>query len=204
MTLADQTHEEEPLLASIRLSPIATVISNPRLLDNPVVAANEAFCLLTGYDHSEIVGRNCRFLAGADTEPWQTDKIREAIRLQRPTLTELLNHKKDGTPFRNAVLVAPVFGPEGSLDYFIGSQVEVPDEAPSLLRRDRSAALVKSLSPRQREILGEMAGGYRNKQIAWRLKLSEKTVKMHRSLMMDKLGVGTSADAVRIAVEAGL
>jgi PAS domain S-box-containing protein len=204
MTLADQTDEEEPLLASIRLSPIATVISNPRLPDNPVVAANEAFCRLTGYDHAEIVGRNCRFLAGADTEPWQTDKIREAIRLQRPTLTELLNHRKDGTPFRNAVLVAPVFGPEGSLDYFIGSQVEVPDEAPSLLRRDRSAALVKSLSPRQREILGEMAGGYRNKQIAWRLQLSEKTVKMHRSLMMDKLGVGTSADAVRIAVEAGL
>ena len=204
MTLADQTYEEEPLLASIRLSPIATVISNPRLPDNPVVAANDAFCRLTGYEHAEIVGRNCRFLAGADTEPWQTDKIREAIRLQRPTLTELLNHRKDGTPFRNAVLVAPVFGPEGSLDYFIGSQVEVPDEAPSLLRRDRSAALVKSLSPRQREILGEMAGGYRNKQIAWRLKLSEKTVKMHRSLMMDKLGVGTSADAVRIAVEAGL
>jgi PAS domain S-box-containing protein len=203
MTAADQT-EEEPLLASIRLSPIATVISNPRLPDNPVVAANEAFCSLTGYEHSEIVGRNCRFLAGPDTEPWQTDKIREAIRLQRPTLTELLNHRKDGTPFRNAVLVAPVFGSEGSLDYFIGSQVEVPDEAPSLLRRDRSAALVKSLSPRQREILGEMAGGYRNKQIAWRLQLSEKTVKMHRSLMMDKLGVGTSADAVRIAVEAGL
>jgi len=204
MTGADQTSEEEPLLASIRLSPIATVISNPRLPDNPVVAANEAFCRLTGYEHAEIVGRNCRFLAGADTEPWQTEKIREAIRLRQPTLTELLNHRKDGTPFRNAVLVAPVFGPEGSLDYFIGSQVEVPKEAPPLLRRDRSAALVKSLSPRQREILGEMASGFRNKQIAWRLKLSEKTVKMHRSLMMDKLGVGTSADAVRIAVEAGL
>jgi DNA-binding CsgD family transcriptional regulator len=49
-----------------------------------------------------------------------------------------------------------------------------------------------------------MAAGYRNKQIAWRLSLSEKTVKMHRALMMGKLGVSTSADAVRLAVEAGL
>jgi PAS domain S-box-containing protein len=204
VTDADQMSEDEPLLASIRLSPIATVISNPRLPDNPVVAANEAFCRLTGYSDAEIVGRNCRFLAGPDTEPWQTERIRQAIRLRQPTLTELLNRRKDGTRFRNAVLVAPVFGPEGSLDYFIGSQVEVPEDAPGLLRRDRAAALVRTLSPRQREILGEMAGGYRNKQIAWRLKLSEKTVKMHRSLMMDKLGVGTSADAVRIAVEAGL
>jgi PAS domain S-box-containing protein len=204
MVSLDQNSDEDPLLASIRLSPIATVISNPRLPDNPVVAANEAFCTLTGYHPEEIIGRNCRFLAGGDTEPWQTEKIREAIRLQRPTLTELLNHKKDGTPFRNAVLVAPVFGAEGRLDYFIGSQVEVPDEAPSLLRRDRAAALVKTLSPRQRQILSEIANGYRNKQIAWRIKLSEKTVKMHRSLMMDKLGVATSADAVRLAVEAGL
>ena len=49
-----------------------------------------------------------------------------------------------------------------------------------------------------------MAAGYRNKQIAWRLSLSEKTVKMHRTLMLGKLGVATSADAIRIAVEAGL
>ena len=49
-----------------------------------------------------------------------------------------------------------------------------------------------------------MAAGQRNKQIAWRLGLSEKTVKMHRALLLDKLGVKTTADAIRLAVEAGL
>jgi DNA-binding NarL/FixJ family response regulator len=60
------------------------------------------------------------------------------------------------------------------------------------------------LSPRQLEVLAQMAHGLLNKQIAFELNLSEKTVKMHRSLLIQKLGVPTSADAVRIAVEAGL
>ena len=65
-------------------------------------------------------------------------------------------------------------------------------------------SLVKNLSPRQNEVLEQMAKGYLNKQIAYNLTLSEKTVKMHRALLMDKLGVRTTADAIRIAVEAGL
>ncbi|HEX8643641.1 MAG TPA: LuxR C-terminal-related transcriptional regulator [Allosphingosinicella sp.] len=196
--------EEQSLFASIRISPIATVVTNPRLADNPVVAANAAFCALTLYDEAETVGRNCRFLAGPATEPGQTERIREAVRSLRPTLTELLNYRKDGTPFRNAVLVAPLCGADGEVSWFLGSQVELPGEAPSMQRRERAAALVASLSPRQREVLREMASGYRNKQIAWRLSLSEKTVKMHRGLLLAKLGVATSADAIRLAVEAGL
>lgn len=194
------------LFASIRVSPIATVITNPRLHDNPVVAANAAFCDLTGYSEDEIVGRNCRFLAGPETEPWLTEHIREALREHRPNLTELLNYRKDGTPFRNAVLIAPLFDAEGEVEWFLGSQVEVGSgsDAPLLLRQRRAAQLVSALSPRQREVLKEMAGGYRNKQIAWRLKIGEKTVKMHRALLLEKLGVSTTADAIRIAVEAGL
>ena len=192
------------LFASIRLSPIATVVTNPRLPDNPVVATNEAFCRLTLYCEDEIVGRNCRFLAGEATEPGQTERIRAAVRSLKPTLTELLNYRKDGSAFRNAVLVAPLFDADGEVAWFLGSQVEVASQAPSASRRERSAGLVASLSPRQREVLREMAAGYRNKQIAWRLSLSEKTVKMHRGLLLAKLGVQTSADAIRIAVEAGL
>jgi hypothetical protein len=195
---------DEALFASIRLSPIATVVTNPRLPDNPVVATNEAFCRLTLYCEDEIVGRNCRFLAGEATEPGQTERIRAAVRSLKPTLTELLNYRKDGSAFRNAVLVAPLFDADGEVAWFLGSQVEVASQAPSASRRERSAGLVASLSPRQREVLREMAAGYRNKQIAWRLSLSEKTVKMHRGLLLAKLGVQTSADAIRIAVEAGL
>lgn len=200
------TPEQDALFASIALSPIATVISNPRLPDNPVVAANSAFCALTGYDHSEIVGRNCRFLAGENTEPWLTERVREAIRSATPTLTELLNYTKEGRPFRNAVLIAPILDTDGEVAWFLGSQVEVGDgsDAPLALRQRRARELVGKLSPRQRQVLKGMAEGYLNKQIAWQLSLSEKTVKMHRNLLLGNLGVRTSADAVRIAVEAGL
>lgn len=71
-------------------------------------------------------------------------------------------------------------------------------------RRVRAVSLVKSLPDRRRQVLEMMARGQLNKQIAWELKISEKTVKMHRALLLEQLGVATSADAIRIAVEAGL
>jgi len=202
----DLDADGESLLASISVSPIAAVISDPRLPLNPIVAVNEAFCALTGYPVDMILGRNCKFLAGPATEPWLTERIAAGIRERRPVLVEILNYKYDRTPFRNAVLVAPVFDANGELEYFLGSQVELADDAigPTSSRHARAVALVNTLSPRQREILEQIAAGYRSKQIAWQLGLSEKTVKMHRALLMQKLGTANGADAIRIAVEAGL
>jgi FixJ family two-component response regulator len=71
-------------------------------------------------------------------------------------------------------------------------------------RRIAAVSAVKALSRRQREVLAEMALGHLNRQIAFRLGVSEQTVKMHRALLMERLGAATSADAIRIAVEAGL
>lgn len=206
MTAYDLESDGHSLLASINLSPIAAVISNPRLPSNPIVAVNDAFCTLTGYPTDEIIGRNCKFLAGPATEPWLTERIAAGIREHRPVLVEILNYKRDGTPFRNAVLVAPVFDEDGSLEYFIGSQVELQDQDVGLLssRHAHSVSLVKTLSPRQHEVLEQIAAGHRSKQIAFNLGLSEKTIKMHRSLLLTKLGATNIADAVRIAVEAGL
>ncbi len=194
------------LKALIVDSPIASVISNPRLKDNPIIACNASFIELTGYGEDEIVGRNCRFLAGPATEPWLTETIRSGVRKHRPVLVEILNYKRDGTPFRNAVLVAPIFDETGELEFFLGSQVELEAETPipNSSRRMAAAMLVKALTSRQREVLEQMAAGYLNKQIAFTLGLSEQTVKMHRALLMQRLGASTTADAIRIAVEAGL
>ena len=197
---------DDPLLESIGNSPIATVISNPRRPDNPLEAANPAFCALTGYAESEIVGRNCRFLAGEATEPWITDQIRAAIGARRPILVDILNYRRDGTAFRNGVLVTPLFDEEGHLSWFLGSQVELGSDSPVQFdaRRAKASSLVKTLPERRLQVLQLMARGLLNKQIAWELKISEKTVKMHRALLLEQLGVTTSADAIRIAVEAGL
>lgn len=197
---------DDAIIESIGLSPIASVISNPRLPDNPIEVANSAFCALTGYAEGEVVGRNCRFLAGENTEPWLTERIRQGIVRQRPVLVDILNYRSDGSPFRNAVLVTPLFDSEGDLRYFLGSQVAIGDSGSGLFadRHQRAVAMVKSLPPRQRQVLEQIARGYRNKQIAHVLSISEKTVKMHRELLLDRLGAATTADAIRIAVEAGL
>lgn len=203
----DVKHSPEPWVAGlIESSPIASVISNPRLPDNPLVACNKAFLELTQYREHEILGRNCRFLAGEKTEPWLTDSIRSAVDEQKPVMVEILNYKKDGTPFRNAVVIAPIFDEADRLIYFYGSQIELDENAtgPSLSRKERASAKIRELSPRQLEVLQLVANGLRNKQIAFELGLSEKTVKMHRGIAMEKLGVQTAADMVRLAVEAGI
>lgn len=189
----------------IASSAIAAVVSNPRLPDNPIVACNDAFVALTGYSREEIIGNNCRFLAGPETEPWLTEALRTGIKKQRPTMVEILNYKKDGTPFRNAVMVAPIFDASGDLEYFLGSQVEIADHMARANdeRRRHAYDRIAGLSPRQREILIEMAQGKLNKQIAYDLGLSERTIKMHRSALFRALGVKTTADAIRIAIEAG-
>lgn len=190
----------------IETSPVASVISNPRLPDNPIVASNKAFSDLTGYQPDEIIGRNCRFLSGPGTEPWLTEVITTGVKERKPVLVEILNYKKDGTAFRNAVVVAPIFGDDGELEYFFGSQVELDDDStgPSVNRSERAVRKIRELSPRQLEVMSMVAKGLRNKQIAFELGLSEKTVKMHRGIAMEKLAVKSAADMIRLAVEAGI
>jgi PAS domain S-box-containing protein len=195
----------EALVDSIRLSPIATVITDPRQPDNPIVEANPAFAALTGYAREEIVGRNCRFLAGKETDAAARQQLREAVQANRPALVEVVNYRKDGSAFRNAVMIAPLFGEDGEVALFLGSQMDMggPDQAAGL-RRAQAERLAQGLSPRQRQVLQGMVRGLRNKQIAAELGIDETTVKMHRRSMLVRLGATTTADAIRLGVEAGL
>jgi PAS domain S-box-containing protein len=183
----------ETLIAN---SSIAAVVSDPGQQDNPIVACNEAFCKLTGYRREEIIGR------GSGTEPEATAELREAVRQGRAALVELTNYRRDGTPFRNAVMIAPIFDEAGRLAYFLGSQMAVGDSGNEA--RERALALIEGLTRRQREVLEALARGRLNKQMAYELSLTERTVKMHRAALLRALGVKTAAEAIRIAIEAGL
>lgn len=188
----------------IENSPIAAVVADPSIADLPIVACNDGFLEMTGYERDEVIGRNCRFLSGPETEPWLSERMRTGIRQRRPVQVEITNYRKDGSTFRNAVLVAPIFGEGGTIEWFLGSQVLVPSDGNVNGYDARSAhAKVAEVSDRQREILIQMAEGKLNKQIAYDLGLSERTIKMHRSALFKALGVRTTAEAIRIAIEAG-
>src|SRR3954447_15533381 len=61
--------EELALLRqAIDLTGVGFVLTDPALPDNPVVYANHSFLTLTGYPRNEVIGRNCRFLQGEDTD----------------------------------------------------------------------------------------------------------------------------------------
>jgi len=201
--VARRNDDEQEILKSIRLSPIASIVTDPTLPDNPIIAANAAFERLTGYDESELIGRNCRILAGPETLRSQSAALARAVATATPAVVELVNYRKDGSKFLNAVMVAPLFDDEGKLAHFVGSQMEI-----SGLRAGAShqaaAERIDGLTPQQRAVLRLMARGMRNKQIGEELGLAEKTIKMHRSALVKRLGVTTAAEAMRLAIESGL
>ena len=182
---------------------VAVIATDPRLPDNPIVDCDDAFLKLTGYSRQEVIGRNCRFLTGPDTDPKKSQILREAIANATPAVVELVNYRKDGSAFLNSVMIAPVFCETGELTGFLGSQIEVAVEEREQRVRLAEAAIA-SLTDRQKLVLSKLAAGHRTKQIAHELGLCERTVKMHRAMMLRALGAKSNAQAIRLAVEAGL
>ncbi len=102
------------------------LITDPRLADNPIVFANEAFLRLTGYRREEVMGRNCRFLQGEETDPETVRQLHVAIKERRPIEIDILNRKKDGTSFWNRLSIRPIFSKSGELEAFVGIQHRIP------------------------------------------------------------------------------
>jgi PAS domain S-box-containing protein len=102
------------------------VISDAQLPDNPIVLANQAFLDLTGYSSEEVLGRNCRFLQGPDTDPEAVDAIREGIAANDHSIrVELLNYRKDGASFWNGLSISPVHDDEGRTIYYFAAQEDL-------------------------------------------------------------------------------
>jgi len=111
--------------AAIEMTRMPMILTDPNLPDNPIVFANRAFQDLTGYKEDEIVGRNCRFLQGAQTSRDAVRELREAVQEKRAISLDILNYKRDGTPFWNGVFIAPVHDKSGELLYFFASQLDI-------------------------------------------------------------------------------
>nr|AML77214.1 putative LOV domain-containing protein [Syntrichia princeps] len=100
------------------------VITDPRLPDNPIIFASDEFLELTEYTREEILGRNCRFLQGPDTDQTTVQQIRDAIKEQRDITVQLLNYTKSGKPFWNLFHLQAMRDQKAELQYFIGVQLD--------------------------------------------------------------------------------
>nr|AML79505.1 putative LOV domain-containing protein [Phacelia campanularia] len=100
------------------------VITDPRLPDNPIIFASDSFLELTEYSREEILGRNCRFLQGPETDPSTVKKIRNAIDNQTEVTVQLINYTKSGKKFWNLFHLQPMRDQKGEVQYFIGVQLD--------------------------------------------------------------------------------
>ncbi|KQT19749.1 histidine kinase [Methylobacterium sp. Leaf399] len=117
----------DPFAAAVRATRMAMIITDPRLPDNPITFANDAFLQMTGYSREEVMGRNCRFLQGPDTDRAEVARIREAIERREDVSVDILNYRQDGSTFWNALYISPVINEDGELQFYFASQLDVTD-----------------------------------------------------------------------------
>ena len=126
--LAAEHGAGDPFAAAIRATRMAMIVTDARQADNPIIFANDAFLALTGYKRDEVIGRNCRFLQGPDTDPAGVETLRAAIAKGEDIALDILNYRKDGSTFWNALYLSPVRGKTGEILYFFASQLNVSDK----------------------------------------------------------------------------
>ncbi|XP_022985713.1 phototropin-2-like [Cucurbita maxima] len=138
------------------------VITDPRLPDNPIIFASDSFLELTEYTREEILGRNCRFLQGPETDQDTVSRIRDAIREQREVTVQLINYTKTGKKFWNLFHLQPMRDEMGELQYFIGVQLDGSGHVEPLQNRLsetaelQSAKLVKATAENVDEAVREL------------------------------------------------
>nr|AML78002.1 putative LOV domain-containing protein [Viola canadensis] len=100
------------------------VLTDPYLPDMPIVYASDAFLRLTGYAKHEVLGRNCRFLSGVDTDSSVLQQIKDSIQGEQACTVRILNYRKDMSSFWNLLHTSPVRNATGKIAYFVGVQME--------------------------------------------------------------------------------
>ncbi|MCJ1414373.1 hypothetical protein MMC32_000699 [Xylographa parallela] len=118
-TLAPHLREASEGLAEV------FCLTDPSRPDNPIIFASEEFHRTTQYGMNYAIGRNCRFLQGPKTNPASVRRLRESNEAGKEHCEVFLNYRRDGSPFMNLLMTAPLCDSRGKIRYFIGAQVDV-------------------------------------------------------------------------------
>lgn len=127
-----------------------SIMSEP---DRPLIYVNDAFQRLTGYSREEVIGKNCRFLQGNDTDPYPVNQLRAAIQKEEACTVELLNYRKDGTPFWNRLSITPILDANNEVTHYVGIQSDITQIRKT---KERLESANQELRMFQQNILKEM------------------------------------------------
>jgi len=143
-------------------APVGITLSEASKPDNPLVYVNRKFEEMTGYDATEAVGRNCRFLQGPDTDPDAVAAMRRAINDEEPVAVELRNYRRDGTEFWSRVEIVPLRDDDGAVTNYLGLQRDVTDR----VRRERRDDRMREARARLLELVAGNRGGRNDRERA--------------------------------------
>ena len=135
-SLVEELHRTRSILDSMSSG---VSVADATLPDMPLVYVNPAFERISGYCAADVVGRNCRFMQGPDTDQSSLEDLREAMRGRHDVRVLLKNYRKDGTPFWNELYMSPVWDTGGELTHFVGFQNDVSAREESIQRIEHLA-----------------------------------------------------------------
>ena len=120
LQFAELAQRNAVLASTVASVTSGVVICDATQADQPIVFANAAFTRISGYTAAEVIGRNCRFLQGRDTDRETVERMRRAVTVGRAVTVTLRNYRKDGRTFWNEVNISPLHDEQGKLIHFVG------------------------------------------------------------------------------------
>ncbi len=139
-------------------APVGITIADGRRRDTPLIYINEAFEELTGYDEADVLGRNCNFMQGGDSDEAKIAEMATAIDAGEPVSVELVNYTDDGERFWNRVHIAPVHADDGELTHYVGFQEDVTDRVEAEREAQRQAEKARAEREKVEALLDRLDG----------------------------------------------
>ncbi|VWX61538.1 hypothetical protein VARIO8X_50259 [Burkholderiales bacterium 8X] len=111
--------------SALASSSLPMLFTDPGQDDNPIVFCNAAFVALYGFAENEVIGRNCRFLQGPESDPSTIEFIRTAVAQEKDVTVTILNYRKDGSSFWNSLFISPIRDADGKVVNFFACQLDL-------------------------------------------------------------------------------
>lgn len=189
------------LSQAIDVSPVGVTIADINKPDEPLIYANSFFYKLTGYTESEVIGRNCRFLQGKNSNREARIIIRDAINARHKVEVELLNYKKDGTEFWEKLFLSPIFI-DGECRAYVGIQQDISNDIQNKTKIIKAKEQAERATKAKSEFLANMSHEIRTPMngVLGMLKLVRNSSGLSRDQLHQINLAHTSAESLLVVI----